>query len=228
MQIVRYAVSYAPRPGAFADRAAAWLGWDANLGRNAVQTHIPGLPVPPVELTRGPRQQGFHGALRASFCPNDRVRMVEIDARLSTLAAASSKIVCDGLELKNFDGILALMPVGPTTVIDDLAADVVKATNDLRGDLSAADIASHRTDLLTPRQYGLLLRWGHPFVMEEFRFHMMLTDRLAPEIAAKVMRILSAYLEPTLPKPFVIEDICLFGEGEDQRFHLIHRYALTG
>lgn len=52
--------------------------------------------------------------------------------------------------------------------------------------------------------------------------------RPKPEIAAKVMRILGAYLEPTLPKPIVIEDICLFGEGKDRRFHRIHRYALTG
>ena len=32
---------------------------------------------------------------------------------------------------------------------------------------------------LTPAQEALLMRWGSPYVMDEFRFHMTLTGRLA-------------------------------------------------
>jgi hypothetical protein len=33
---------------------------------------------------------------------------------------------------------------------------------------------------------------------------------------------------PHVPRPFPIEDLCLFGEGADGRFRVISRHALTG
>ena len=59
----RYSVYYAPQPGIFADRAAAWLGWDL-AGGHAVDD--PSLPVRPVGQ---PRRYGFHGTIRAPFRP---------------------------------------------------------------------------------------------------------------------------------------------------------------
>jgi hypothetical protein len=47
-QMKRLAVYYAPRPGAFADRAAAWLGWDAVQGADVPQPDLPGIPFPAI------------------------------------------------------------------------------------------------------------------------------------------------------------------------------------
>ena len=89
-----------------------------------------------------------------------------------------------------------------------------------------AEIARRRPDWLSTRQRDLLDRWGYPHVMEEFRFHLTLTDRLdEPE---PVRAALADYFAPVLPRPFVIEDLCLFGEDQSGRFHLLHRYALSG
>ena len=92
--------------------------------------------------------------------------------------------------------------------------------------LTEAEIARRRPETLTPRQRALLDRWGYPFVMEEFLFHLTLTDRLPDPGPA--MAALGAHFAPVLPRPFVIEDLCLFGEDDAGRFHLLHRYALTG
>ncbi len=43
-RITRLAVYYAPRPGAFAAQAAAWLGWDPAEGRALPQPQLPGCP----------------------------------------------------------------------------------------------------------------------------------------------------------------------------------------
>ena len=64
--------------------------------------------------------------------------------------------------------------------------------------------------------------------MEEFRFHLTLTDRLDADLAAVVAPVLRAHFAPVLPQPFVIEDLCLCGQDAAGRFHLLHRYALTG
>lgn len=224
----RYAVYFAPRPGAFADRAAAWLGWDAAAGRAVPQPDLPGLPLPPAASTVDPRRYGFHGTIRAPFRPKKDVGQDEIAARLSNLAAQQPPVICEGVTLENLHGFLALTPQGDTSALLDLAARVVEGTNDLRAPLTEAEIVRRRPETLTPRQKEYLARWGYPFVMDDFRFHLTLTDRLPDGQAAAVATVLKAHFAPVLPRPFVIEDLCLFGEDEMGRFHLLHRYALTG
>ena len=62
-QMKRFAVYFAPRPGPFAARAAAWLGWDGVAGRAVPQPDVAGLPAPLAEITAEPRAYGFHGTL---------------------------------------------------------------------------------------------------------------------------------------------------------------------
>lgn len=223
----RYAVYYAPRPGAFAARANAWLGRDPETGAALPQPVLPGIPDP-AALTTDPRRYGFHGTIRAPFRPAQGIGLPDVAARVAALAATLAPVACDGLALENLHGFLALTPLGCEAALLDLAARVVEGTNDLRAPLTPAEIARRRPEGLTARQKDLLALWGYPFVMEEFRFHLTLTDRLFGPGAAPVADALKTHFTPVLPRPFVLEDLCLFGEDEEGRFHLIHRYALTG
>lgn len=227
-QMKRYAVYYAPRPGAFAERAAHWLGRDAADGRALPQPDLPGLPASPADLTADPRRYGFHGTIRAPFRPAAGVSPDDIAGALADLAARLPPAACDGLRLENLHGFLALTPEGDDAALQALAARVVAATDPLRAALTPAEIARRRPETLTARQRALLDRWGYPFVMEEFRFHLTLTDRLAADQVAPAMAALQAHFAPVLPVPFVVEDLCLFGETSDGSFRLLHRYALTG
>lgn len=224
----RFAVYFAPRPGAFADRAAAWLGWDAETGRPRAQPDLPGLPAPLADLTADPRKYGFHGTIRAPFRLARGLTVADVKACVSALAASLPPARAEGLALANLDGFLALTPAGDAAAIMDLGARVVAATDPLRAPLTDAEIARRQPDRLTPRQRALLDRWGYPGVMEEFRFHLTLTGRLPETQAGAVQAILAAHFAPVLPRPFRVEDLCLFGEDRAGRFHLLHRYALAG
>lgn len=224
----RYAVYFAPRPGEFARRAADWLGWDVTTGEARVQPDLPGLPAPVVDLTADPRKYGFHGTIRAPFRLAPGVSPADVQTVVRDLAETTSQVVCHGLRLENLHGFLALTPVGCEAALLELGARVVEATNPLRAQLTEAEIAKRRPERLSPRQRALLETWGYPGVMEEFRFHLTLTSRLPDHQVADVARVLEQHFAPVLPKPFVIEDLCLFGEDDEGRFHLLHRYALTG
>ncbi|TGN37804.1 DUF1045 domain-containing protein [Paracoccus liaowanqingii] len=222
----RYAVYYAPQPGPFADAMAAWLGWDVAAGRAVAQPQLPDLPGEVAELTRSPRKYGFHGTIRAPFRPV--VAEADLIAALDDLAAAQPPVRCEGLQIHDLHGFLALMPQGCDTALADLAEAVMRATDPLRAPLTQAEIARRRPESLTPRQRALLDRWGYPFVMEEFRFHLTLTDQLPPAQAQAVAQVLRAHLDPVLPRPFVINDLCLMAEDLEGRFHLRHRSTLSG
>jgi putative phosphonate metabolism protein len=226
-QMKRFAVYYAPRKGEFADRTASWLGWDPATGQVVARDAVPGIADPAV-ITRDPGRYGFHGTLRAPFRLAEGVSAADVDTCVAQLAASLPPVICTGLALENLHGFLALTPQGCEAAMMDLAAQVVERTNELRAPLSGAEIARRRPESLSPRQRDLLDRWGYPHVMDEFRFHLTLTDRLPASDAGPIAEALQAHFAPVLPQPFVIEDLCLFGEDAAGRFHLIHRYALTG
>lgn len=221
----RYAVYYAPREGAFAFRANEWLGREPGNRRDLPQPVLPSIGDPRA-ITAEPRRYGFHGTIRAPFRPADGVSEDQIRGTVSDLAARLAPVVCEGLRVVTMHGFVALTTVGCEAALLDLGAAVMEGTNALRTPLTEAEIARRRPDRLSPRQRELLDRWGYPHVMEEFRFHLTLTDRL--EEPEPVCAALEAYFAPVLPRPFVIEDLCLFGEDGAGRFHLLHRYALTG
>lgn len=219
MEMKRYAVYFAPRPGEFADRAQGWLTGEVEL---------PGLPQLARAITVDPRRYGFHGTIRAPFRPADGMDGAQVAEVVASLAGRLAPVRCEGLRLENLHGFLALTPVGCEAAMLEFGAMVVEGTDRLRAPLTEAEIARRRPESLTSRQRALLEVWGYPRVMEEFRFHLTLTDRLPDQEVAPVSTALQAHFAPVLPRPFVIEDLCLFGEDAGGAFHLLHRYALTG
>lgn len=221
----RFAIYYAPRAGAFADRAARWLGYDPATGASCSQ---PDLGLPAARITSEPRRYGFHGTIKPPFRLAQGVAPADLDVAIRRAAARLQPVVLPGLRMKLLDGFLALVPEGDTAPLDALAAQIVRDLDALRAPLTEAEIARRRPDRLTARQRDLLDQWGYPFVMEEFRFHLTLTDRLDPDLAARAADLLAAHFAPVLPRPFAVTDLCLFGEPADGPFRLLHRYALTG
>jgi hypothetical protein len=224
-QLQRYAVYYAPREGAFAFRANEWLGREPGNRRDLPQPVLAGIGDPR-EITAEPRRYGFHGTLRAPFRPAEGVNEEMVRSTVADLATRLAPVVCEGLQIEVLHGFVALTPIGCEAALLNLGAAVVEGTDPLRAPLTEAEIARRRPDRLSPRQRELLDRWGYPHVMEEFRFHLTLTDRL--DQPGPVSAALAGYFAPVLPRPFVIEDLCLFGEDRSGVFHPIHRYTLAG
>lgn len=222
-QMQRYAVYYAPRDGAFSTAAAAWLGWDAVVGNVVSQPEVPGIAA----LTADPRKYGFHGTLKPPFRLAEGACVEDLTEAVAALAARQSPVEMPGLQLANLDGFLALIPVGDTAALQTLAAQVVVDLDPLRAPLTKAEIARRRPESLTPRQRDLLATYGYPHVLEEFKFHLTLSGRLQDPEATALRAAAIRHFDGLLPQPFRLEDLCLFGEDQDGRFHLLHRYPLS-
>lgn len=222
----RYAVYYAPEPGALANFAAAWLGWDPVLGVEVGHPDVPDLPFPVAQITETPRKYGFHGTLKPPFRLSGPLGALIAD--LEAFGRTHPPVVLDGLRLNQIGRFLALTPTGDLTSLERLAGNVVSALDAHRAPAGEAELARRRAAGLTSRQEVLLAEWGYPYVMEEFKFHLTLSGKLTEDEAAATKTALAPILAPLLPTPFVIRDLCLFGEADDGRFHLVHRYTLSG
>lgn len=223
----RYAIYVVP-DGAFHAAGAAWLGWDIAAGRAVPHPEVAGLPDPVEALTATPRKYGFHGTIKPPFRLTRGTDAVGLGAALTAFCAARPAVRVPRIALRRQGRFLALVPEAPVAPLNDLAAAAVAAFEPFRAPLTEAELARRRKSRLTARQEGLLQRWGYPYVMEEFRFHMTLTGALDTASLEAAGDALGSHFAPFIGRPFDIDTLALAGEAEDGMFHLLHRYALTG
>jgi putative phosphonate metabolism protein len=219
----RYAVYYAPEPGPLAEAAARWLGWDPALGCAVMQ---PDLGLDLVRLTAEPRKYGFHGTIKPPFRLAEGHDLASLSAAVEAVAQSLPAVRFDGLQMVALAGFLALVPTGDTGRLCNLAGEVVARLDRLRAPLTAAEVARRRPERLTERQRALLNQYGYPYVMEEFRFHLTLSGPVTEAELGLLMPLARAHF--ALPEPFILRELCLFGEDEGGAFHLLHRYSLAG
>ena len=206
---MRYAIYYTPPPEtALARFGAAWFARDA-----------PCLDAP--------RRYGFHGTLKAPFRLAAGASEAELLCAAESFAAARPALSAPPLRLAVLAGFLALLPSEPFEALDRLAADCVAAFDRFRAPLTDTEAASRRRAGLSPRQEALLRRWGYPHVMEAFRFHLTLTDRLDEAGAARERAAAEAMLGETAHS-FSVDAVTVAVEPADgEAFRVLRRCGLA-
>ena len=174
MSYTRFAIYYVPPDGPLADFGAGWLGWDVVAGRDVTQFDLPGLH----DITMTPRKYGFHGTLKPPFRLQDGQTLGALKQAASDLAVALAPAQCDGLKLTQIGRFLALTPYGPIDGVQRVAAACVRELDAFRAPAGEAELARRRKVGLSARQEALLVQWGYPYVLDEFRFHLTLSGRL--------------------------------------------------
>ena len=227
MDFSRYAIYYAPpQTAAWAILATDWLGWDMAAGAPARHPEAGGLNV--ADITERPRKYGLHGTIKPPFRLAPGTDPLALADRVQALCDRLAPVRMDGLAVARLGSFLALRPQGDTRALGHLAAACVEDLDGFRAPAPETELARRRGAGLSDRQERYLQRWGYPYVMEEFRFHITLSGRLNKSVLPQVETWLSRQLDPLLPRPFEIADLALVGEGPDGKFRLIHRYTLSG
>jgi len=227
----RYAVYFAPEPGSVLARfGASWLGYDVATGEARVQPVVTGIdPEHRYAITAEPRRYGFHATLKPPFYLAEGTGAEALDDAVAALAGRIVAFEAPPLQLSRISGFLALTLSAPCAEMLRLADRCVEALDAFRAPPAEAELARRRRASLTPRQDALLGRWGYPYVMEEFRFHLTLTARLGAAEGETVSAALAPLVAPFCEVPLKIDAISLFHQPQDAApFRLLRRYALTG
>ncbi len=225
----RFALYYAPAAGSdLARLGAAWLGRDAETGPvpMAVDT-LPGCRAM-ADLTASARRYGLHGTLKPPMRLAVGRSADALAEAAAAWAAAHAPVDLGPLVLGRLGRFLALVPERQPQALVDFAADLVRDLDGFRAGLTPEDLARRRQHGLTARQKALLADWGYPFVMEELRFHITLTDALETHEIAPVQAAAEAHFAPVLGRSETMTHLALFAEGPGGMFHLVRRLPLQG
>ena len=224
----RYALYYAPEAGSTLARLGAdWLGRDAAGGAVSPVADCPGAR-PMARLATSARRYGLHGTLKPPFRLAEGCSADDLIETAAAWAATRAPVDLGTLVLADWDGFLALVPARQTVALEGLAADLVRDLDAFRAAPSAQELAKRRASGLNARQEALLGQWGYPYVMEEFRFHITLTDRLTPAERPILRAAAEGHFAPVLGQPARMTELAVFAEDADGLFHLVRRLPLRG
>jgi putative phosphonate metabolism protein len=226
----RYAIYFA----AGADKAlsrfgADMLGYDAYTG-DEVSFPREALQVAPDwrDITADPRKYGFHGTLKAPMALASDETEAELAEACATFASRARPIPVIRPVVDSISGFIAVIPGEPVGALQNLAADCVRDFDSFRPPLTAEDRERRKPEKLSERQREYLDRWGYPYVMKEFRFHMTLTGRLDAERRGPILEMLRARFARLGLDRLEIDRITLFKQDDAKaRFRIVGEWALV-
>ena len=177
MDAPRYAIYFVPPANSDLYRfGAAFLGFDCYSGDELVHPDDAGLDAREwTEVTREPRKYGFHATLKAPFHLLPSFTEADLTAELHRFAALPRARPAIGPAIRSLGRFIAIVAGEPSANVDRLAADCVMAFDRFRRPLSSQEKAKRLGAGLTEGQIRNLDRWGYPYVLDDFRFHMTLT-----------------------------------------------------
>jgi putative phosphonate metabolism protein len=225
----RYAIYYIPEPGSDFDRfGKQLLGYDATTGEGlAFPSGILQLAPDWHDLTHDPQKYGFHATLKAPHALAPGKTEAELLAACEDFANTPRPIPVIKPVVGSISGFIAVVPAGPSPGLERLAADCVREFDSFRAPLTSEERARRNASKLTPRQREHLDRWGYPYVMEDFRFHMTLTGRLGNAKREPIRTILQERFALLKITTLSIDRIAVFRQHDaDSRFRIVKRYVL--
>lgn len=227
---MRYAIYYVPpHDTPLADFGAAILGYDVESGRSRERLALPDIAESHlVSMTRRAARYGFHATLKAPF------RLAAGRSRIDVLKlAADTADRCHpveiwGLELAMLGNFAALRPQQTCPELDGIAAKFVRDLDPLRA-VDARDQSKWPPGKLSPREGELLEAWGYPYVLDQYRFHMTLTDALNANQAAEILLALKLAAANVTSLPLTIDAVTVVEEiNPTAPFRAIARFRLRG
>ena len=153
---------------------------------------------------------------------------LELVAACAAFSETARPIPMIGPVVDSISGFIAVIPAEPVDALQELAADCVREFDCFRAALTAEDRARRKPEGLSERQRDYLDRWGYPYVMEEFRFHMTLTGRLDAERRGPILEMLRTRFASLRLDTLAIDRLALFKQDDAKaRFRIIDEWALT-
>ena len=226
---MRYAIYFMPD---IADPLWAFgcsvLGYDAASGQDVA--FLDGedfASLPMAEWTSDPRLYGFHATLKAPFELAQGCDAAGLLAAARRFAAGRRAFTLAPLALAKMGRFIALTPSQPSPALQVLADDCVRDFDGFRAPLNPLDRARRLRHSLPERQVQHLERWGYPYVLQDFTFHMTLSCGLGePDRSHFHAMLVQAYAP--LSRPLLVDAIAVFAQPDrTARFRLVERVAFS-
>jgi putative phosphonate metabolism protein len=181
------------------------------------------------ELTGEPRRYGFHATLKAPFALREPYTEAQLIDTLHDFARHNGAVRDIAPTVRPIDGFIAIVPFEPAPALDALAASCTRTFDCYRASMSAEERGQRITAGLSARQVENLDRWGYPYVLSDFRFHMTLTGRIEMPRRDAILALLGACVHQMGgDRSFAVDRLTLVKQDFSQTFFKVLSQAPLG
>tara|TARA_B100001093_G_scaffold355004_1_gene339557 strand:+ start:186 stop:986 length:801 start_codon:yes stop_codon:yes gene_type:complete len=225
----RFAIYFAPEiDSKLHSIGSQWLGRDSSSGKSLKQPYIKGISSNYFcSVTKTPRRYGFHATLKAPFRLNEDFTLMDLCSQIQRLSALSKTFYIK-LKVRKLGNFIALMMDPTEQKMQNLTSKLVENLDYFRAPLHQEEIDKRRMSTLTTSQDENLLNWGYPYVFNDFRFHITLTEKIQCRSDLESMvSAASSYFSGSLENTIKVGSISLFvQESSEADFLQIQQFAL--
>jgi len=228
----RYAIYFSPQNTPLSRFGARVLGVDVHRGTQVEQFVLASLPTDRMfEITQTARGYGFHATLKAPFRIAEGASEADLLEAFSAFCDHHAAADLPGLTVQNVRGYLAIVPSHQTSNLRSLERAIVVEFDRFRAPMNEQERAKRNPESLSERQLQHLDIFGYPFVMDDFFFHMTLSNRIGGQPFEMMLHAeMQDQFEKSVPKPDVrLDSLSLVAQPEpDEPFQVIQTRALAG
>ena len=208
--------------------AERWIGRSAFTGEDVsvLQTDA-ASPETIRDWSAFPRLYGFHATIKAPFRLAEGNTFKGLSTALAAFCAERPPVIIPELVLGDLDGFFALVPADQPEALSALERAVVQTFEPFRAPMPADELVG-RSEGLSERQKAYLAKWGYPYVLDEFGYHMTLTRRLDEKDRPVARSILEDHFVDFLGKPLTVGSLSLFVQDDGKPFTIAETHAFSG
>jgi putative phosphonate metabolism protein len=226
----RYAIFFVPQAGTKLYRfGSSVLGYDCYTGAAVdfpvIQKGAPNWN----ELSAAPRRYGFHATLKAPFFLSPSASEEQLIKGVKNFAGLGHPVHAFAPALRLLGDFFAVVPLEAVPELDSLATACTTLFDAFRAPMSPQERARRLALGLSRSQTQNLDRWGYPYVLSEFTFHMTLTGKVPPSRRQSVLAALMDGFGRGEAEPVAVDQLALVKQDSAETpFRVISACALEG
>lgn len=220
---MRIALYWAPKPSSLLEQAAkTWLqGEPSTLSGITAEERQ--------QILVAPNHYGFHATIKPPFRLQPEYSLADVEKEVAAFVQEERNrpFTLGKLVVAEIGSFFCLKPEEDSIDLQRFAARTVRHFDHLRKPADEVELKRRRAAGLTARQDQLLLEWGYPYVLEEYRFHLTLTGKIDNSSHREVLKkeLVRRFAEATR-EPIEFASLCLFLQHGSYPFFEYKRWEL--
>ncbi len=232
----RYAIYYAPpKESNLEEFGRYWFGWDplnAKLINNKRRiNYLNGFGIKNLKnIDKNvliAKKYGFHGTLIPPFKLNKNYSTNLLFKKTEDIAKKFKKFKFYKFKLKKINNFYAFVQNKKNNNINKLSNRLVRELFKFRSPLTKKEIDRRNPSKLSKLQLNILHKWGYPYLMSEFNFHMTLASEVTGNKLYFELKKIEKNKEIILNEINNFDKIYIFGENQKGMFENLENFSLS-
>ena len=232
----RYAIYYAPpKESNLEEFGRYWFGWDPinakSINNKQRINYLNGFGIKNLKnIDKNvliAKKYGFHGTLIPPFKLNKNYSTNTLFKKTEEIAKKFKKFKLYKFKLKKINNFYAFVQNKKNNNINKLSNRLVRELFKFRSPLTKKEIDRRNPSKLSKFQLNILYKWGYPYLMSEFKFHMTLASEVTGNKLYSELKKIENNKEIILNEINNFDKIYIFGENQKGMFENLENFSLS-